>query len=405
MTDRERVIIVGGGPVGVVGAVALAQNDIPVTLVEAHDTPPKDPRAATLHPPTLQMLDRLGMGEAIIQNGLHAPEFQFRDRRSGESVAIFDLTLLRDKTPHPYCIQYEQWKTAQLGYSILKNYDHVDVRLGTSAVGLSQTKEGVTLTTETHDGHREEHSGTYLIGCDGGRSFVRKSLDIDFVGFTYPERFLVMAMQHDFGADGKYVYRNYVMDPVEWCAVFKVPGDDSKGLWRTLFPTKETESDEEVLSPESVNRRLGGLEASLGFADTEHRNLYMVHQRVAETFKKGRCFLAGDAAHVNNPLGGLGLNSGIHDVMNLTDKIHQIRNGEKPFSELDRYDRQRRSLAHEYIQAQTIANKKRLEATDEDVRQKNMDELRQMAADPEKSRAWLLRTSLLESVAKSETIE
>ncbi|MGI9379393.1 MAG: FAD-dependent oxidoreductase [Methyloligellaceae bacterium] len=405
MTDKERVIIVGGGPVGVVGAVALAQKNIPVTLVEAHDFPPKDPRAATLHPPTLQMLEQLGMGDEIIANGLHAPEFQFRDRRSGESVAIFDLTLLRDKTPHPYCIQYEQWKTAQLGYTMLKNYGHVDVRMGTSAVGLSQSEEGVTLITETRDGVREEHSGSYLIGCDGGRSFVRKSLDIDFVGFTYPERFLVMAMQHDFGADGRYVFRNYVMDPVEWCAVFKVPGEDSKGLWRTLFPTKETESDEQVLSAESVDRRLGGLEPSLGFADTEHRNLYMVHQRVAETFNKGRCFLAGDAAHVNNPLGGLGLNSGIHDVMNITDKIHQVLNGEIPVSELDRYDRQRRSLAHEFIQAQTIANKKRLEATDEDVRQKNMDELRQMAANPEKARAWLLRTSLLESVAKSETIE
>ena len=405
MTDKDRVLIVGGGPVGVVGALSLALKGIPVTLVEAHDTPPKDPRAATLHPPTLEMLDQLGMGDEICQHGLHAPEFQFRDRLSGESVAIFDLSILKDKTTHPYCVQYEQWKTARLGYKCLEKFDHVDIRLGSKAIGLQQSEGDVTLFTEANSGEREEFSGKYLIGCDGGRSFVRKSLEIRFEGFTYPERFLVMAMQHDFGADGKYVFRNYVMDPLEWCAVFKVPGDDSKALWRILFPTMGSETDEEVLSKTSIDRRLGGLQATLGYEDTEHRNLYMVHQRVAESFKMGRCFLAGDAAHVNNPLGGLGLNSGIHDVMNLTEKIHQVCRGDKPATELDRYDRQRRALAHEYIQSQTIANKKRLEATDETERKKNIEELQKTATDPEKARAWLLRSSLLESLEKSETIQ
>jgi 3-(3-hydroxy-phenyl)propionate hydroxylase len=135
-----------------------------------------------------------------------------------------------------------------------------------------------------------------------------------------------------------------------------------------------------------------------------HRNIYHVHQRVAKSFRKGRVFLAGDAAHVNNPIGGLGLNCGIHDAMDLADTLQQVIEGSAPFDLLERYDRRRRPLNIEYVQQQTIANKKRLEETDPAVREANFDQLRRTAADPVQAKAFLMKSSLIESVRKASRI-
>ena len=403
-TDHNRILIVGGGPVGTIAALALVRQGIPVSLYEAQEVPPRDPRAATTHPPTLEMLDQIGLGVDVRKLGLKAPEFQFRDRQTNEIIATFDMSILADETDYPFCVQCEQWKIAGLALEALEKYDIADVNMGTKVVAVAQDADKASLTYEHANGDQNQVLGRYLIGCDGGRSMVRKSLDINFAGFTYPERFLVMAMEHDFAKSGGFIYRSYVMDPVEWCAVFKVPHEGPPGLWRTLFPTDPEHSDDYVLSDEAVDERIKRLEPSLSCNDTVHRNLYMVHQRVAEKFRSGRCFLAGDAAHVNNPLGGLGLNSGIHDVMNLTAKISDVWHGRADEAVFDRYDRQRQSMAEEYVQAQTIANKKRLEATDESVRARNMEELHENAKDPVKAKAWLMRASLLESVRRAEEI-
>jgi 3-(3-hydroxy-phenyl)propionate hydroxylase len=405
MGTAERVVICGGGPVGLICALALVRHGIPVTVCEAQNDPPRDPRAATTHPPTLEMLDDLGLIDQVHERGLVAPTFQFRDRRSGEVVAVFDHGVLEGETRYPYVVQCEQWKLAEMARDALAQHDLAELLFGMPVTGIAQSEDGVTATVSV-DGKQEiELHGRYLIGCDGGRSLIRKQLQIDFPGFTYPERFLVMAMTHDFAQSGGYIYRSYVMDPVEWCAVFKVPHDGPPGLWRTLFPTDPEDSDEQTLSDESVDKRLKGLEASLSHRDTVHRNLYMVHQRVAARFRKGRCFLAGDAAHVNNPLGGLGLNGGIHDAVNLAGKMADVWFGRAHEEVFDRYDRQRRITAEEAVQAQTMANKRRLEARDDDIRRQNMAELKEHANDPAKAKLWLMRSSLIDSVRRAKIIE
>ena len=136
-----------------------------------------------------------------------------------------------------------------------------------------------------------------------------------------------------------------------------------------------------------------------------HRNLYVTHQRVAETFRKGRVLLAGDAAHVNNPIGGMGLNGGIQDAANLSEKLARILLGGESDRLLDLYDRQRRTVATEFVQEQSIANKKRLEAADPDVRKRNLDELRQIAADETRARQFLLRTSMIASQRRAQALE
>ncbi|HZT62655.1 MAG TPA: FAD-dependent monooxygenase, partial [Burkholderiales bacterium] len=198
--------------------------------------------------------------------------------------------------------------------------------------------------------------------------------------------------------------RSYISDPGEWTNLFKVMGDDLKGRWRAVFPARENETDEEAFSESAVDRRMSKLCGHHPMELLAHRNIYRVHQRVAKAFRAGRVFLAGDAAHVNNPVGGLGLNCGIHDAIELAQTLHLVASGQAGEELLDRYERRRRPLNIEYVQQQTVANKKRLEERDPKVRQANFDELKRTAADPQLHKRFLMRTSLIESARKSATI-
>jgi 3-(3-hydroxy-phenyl)propionate hydroxylase len=224
---------------------------------------------------------------------------------------------------------------------------------------------------------------------------VRKLLDIEFEGYTWPERFLVITTRFDFAAALGCCLRNYMADPDEWTNLFKVAGDDLKGRWRAVYNTRADETDEEALSDASVRARLSRIYVPEGERDYLHLNLYKVHQRVAKQFRKGRVFLCGDAAHVNNPIGGLGLNSGIHEAWDLAHLLSE----KDP--DLDAYERRRRPLNIEYVQEQTIANKKRLEEREPAQRAKRFQELREMAADPVRHKAFLMKASLLESVRRA----
>jgi 3-(3-hydroxy-phenyl)propionate hydroxylase len=249
------------------------------------------------------------------------------------------------------------------------------------------------------------HTGGYLIGADGGRSTVRKQCGIAFDGFTWPERFIVLTTPYDFEAHRGYCPRSYFADPEAWCNCFKVSADGPPGLWRTVFPTEPAQSDDELMSDESVQARLQKFFPSPERYEVVHRNLYVTHQRVAAAFRKGRVLLAGDAAHVNNPIGGMGLNGGIQDAVNLCEKLAAVMLDGIPDRVLDLYDRQRRTVAIEFVQEQSIENKKRLEARDPEVRKRNLDELRAIAADPARARQFLLRTAMIASQRRAAAIE
>jgi 3-(3-hydroxy-phenyl)propionate hydroxylase len=241
-----------------------------------------------------------------------------------------------------------------------------------------------------------------MIGCDGGRSQVRKSMNVAFDGFTWPERFLVLSTKYDFGQHG-YAITNYIADPEEWCALFKVPGPDGKGLWRILFPAGDA-AEEDLFEEASVQRRIQGFNAKDGDYPIHHRNVYEVHQRVASSYRDGRLLVAGDAAHINNPLGGMGMNFGLHDVFNLADKMGKIWFGGASHDLLDLYDRQRRTVAQEFLQRQTIENKKNIEQKDPVARQAFYDELRAINADPAKLRPYLVRVAMIEGIRRSNSI-
>jgi 3-(3-hydroxy-phenyl)propionate hydroxylase len=390
------ILIAGGGPVGCMMALALARQGIPVQLFEAEARVNDAPRAATTHAATLEMLAELGLVDEVISHGLIEPKFRIWDRASRELIVEFDFGMLAQDTCFPYVVQCEQHKLANMTLARLRAFPHASVEFSTRVTALRKFADHVEVTVEGASSTRMV-KGSYLIGADGGRSTVRKALGIAFEGYTHPERFLVLTTPFAFDAEFAQCSRNYFSDPDEWCALFKVTGD-GKGLWRVLFPTRLEESEAQALDQTAIEARLQKFFPKSGAYPVVHRNLYNVHQRVAAAFGSGRIFLAGDCAHVNNPLGGLGLNFGIHDAVELAGLLGRVLRGEAPGEILDQYDRHRRPLNVEYVQQQTIANKQRLEEKNPASRARSNDALRKIAADPAAHRAYLLRASLIDSV-------
>jgi 3-(3-hydroxy-phenyl)propionate hydroxylase len=397
---KANVLIAGGGPVGLFCALLLGRRGIRVTLFDDNPELQADPRAATTHPATLEVLAEAGIVDEMASLGLIAPIFQFWDRPTQSRIAEFHLDLLKNDTRYPFVIQCEQFKTAKLLLQKLQALPDVEVRFGYAVVDVTQTHEGVSVVTRDPSGFLSTHNAQYLIGADGGRSTVRKRCGIPFEGFTWEERFLVLTTPFDFEGQRSYCYRSYFADPDEWCNCFKVAADGPPGLWRTVFPANRLVSAEDLMSDRAVQARLQKFFPSGRDYEVVHRNLYVTHQRVAATFRLGRVLLAGDAAHVNNPIGGMGLNGGLQDAGNLADKLACVLLDAAPDNLLDLYNRQRRTVAVDFVQEQTIANKKQLEAKDPEVRRRNLDDLAAIAADPARARQYLLRTSMLASQAR-----
>jgi 3-(3-hydroxy-phenyl)propionate hydroxylase len=400
-SNNDRVLIAGAGPIGLTAALNLARRGIPVTVLEAGNKIFDDPRAGTIHPPTLEMFAAVGVTEPMLARGYIVRNYQYRDRRTGV-VADFDLGALADDTPYPYRVMLEQHKICHILLDLLKAYSGCEVLMEHRVADVMQDGDGVTVTVETPGGSRT-FRGAWMIGCDGGRSQVRKSMNVVFSGFTYEERFLILSTKYDFEPFG-YALTNYLADPEEWCALFKVPGHDERGTWRVVFPTDARIPAEEIFEERAVQRRIRGFHRKDGDYDVIHRNLYSVHQRVASCYRDGRILIAGDAAHINNPLGGMGMNFGFHDAFNLTGKLAAIIQDGAGEDGLDLYDRQRRTVAQEYLQRQTMENKRNIEQKDPVAREKFHDELRATVADRAKLRAYLLRVSMIEGVRRSNAI-
>ena len=394
-----KVLIAGAGPVGLTAAFYLARAGVPVAVFERNPGLAEDLRASTWHPPTLDMMGELGLVDEMIADGLIARYTQHRDRRTG-SVAQFDMELLRGETEHPYRLQYEQFKYTRLLVERLKAFPHAAVTFGATVTGAAQDSSGARLEI-SFGKNVESHAGSYLIAADGTRSTVREAAGIVYEGITYPERFYSVSTRFDFStALPDLCDVNYVADVDEWCVLLRVPG-----TWRCLFPTRVEESDQEVLSESSTQARLQGVVARDQPYEIVHRTIYGVHQRVAERYRAGRMFLAGDAAHCNNPLGGMGMNGGLHDALSLTRRLVAMHRGEADERVLERYERERRPIAIEYINASTARNKQLMEQRDPEARRGAQEELCRLAADPASAKQFLMKSSMIEALRAAAQLE
>lgn len=373
------VVVVGAGPVGLTAALTLAQRGIEVTVLEQGKGLAAESRASTFHPPTLEMLHDLGVLKPLLAQGIIASTFQYRERGGGE-IATLDLGVLDADTPYPYRVQCEQSKLTPILLDALP--PRARVRFGHQVTGLSAGDGGVVLHTS-----RGPVRADWVLGADGAHSAVRHGLGAGFEGSTYPERFLVASVEEDLAAVLPGIAPiNYVFDPDEWLVLLRTPEH-----WRILLPTPaDTPDDVEIAR---LPERLAAV-ADLGRPwRLRHASLYRVHQRVTDHFRIGRVLLMGDAAHVNNPLGGMGMNSGIHDAVRMSTALADLLDG-GPESGLDRVADQRRTVAIEHVQRASHDNWKRLRGTDDGYRA----HLRELAADPGAARAYLRRACLLDSL-------
>ncbi|HEX2567197.1 MAG TPA: FAD-dependent monooxygenase [Burkholderiales bacterium] len=382
------VLVAGAGPVGLCAAAALARAGIGVAVLEAEAALPENLRASTFQPPTLDMLAPFGATKRLIEMGRIAPRLQYRDRAGW--VAELDFGAIAADTRHPYRLQCEQFK---LNRVLADGLPRGTVRFGAAVTDVAQDAAGVTVTV---NGSEKLRAG-WLIGADGGRSRVREALGIPLEGFTWPERFLVASTTFDFPAAIPGLCDvSYFADPEEWFFLLRVPE-----VWRAMFPTRPEEKDDEILSDAAIEARLQRVHSKASPYEIRHRTLYSVHQRVAATYRRGRCFLAGDAAHLNNPLGGMGMNGGIHDGFSIAEKLAAVLKGEKPEDELERYERQRRPIALEYVNTITIANKRNLETRDAGEQRRWRDQMTRTAADPALAREYLLKISMIASLRRT----
>lgn len=396
--ERCQVAIVGAGPVGTTMATLLAQAGIDVVVLEAGEDCAQDLRASTFHPPTLEMLDQIGITPMLLDKGLKAPVYHWRDRSTGE-VIEFDLTEISDVTRYPFRIQCEQYHLSRALAAGLDNYNNAQVRFSRRLLTFQQDDTGVDLAVESMTGI-ERLRADYLIAADGANSIVRKWLGIEFDGFTYPERFLCLSTETEL-ADylPNLALVNYVSDPKEWLVLLRVPS-----LWRVLVPTDASLGDDELRSDRMKNdifdRLIGNGEA----VQTKHRTLYRVHQRVAKSFREGRVMLVGDSAHLNNPLGGFGMNSGVHDAFNLFEKLEPVLKGKAGEANLALYDRQRREVTHSFTQTQTKENMAFIKGGQDSAHEARRQKMLEIKQDDARRRAYMLRQAMFESLAQAAAI-
>lgn len=393
------VVIVGGGPAGMVLAYALAREGVEVRVLEREAECMADMRASTMHPPTLDIMAELGLLDALDRVGLRAAIFQYYNMQNGERYAL-DMSELGDEIAHPYRLQCEQFKLTRLVADHLLALPNARVDFSTKALNFDEDVDGVTLYAETPMAIHA-YRARYVVGADGASSTIRKWLGVEFDGFTYPESFLTLSTDYPIETHLPWTSGvNYVANPPRWSVLLQVPG-----LWRVLVPVAETLSIGEITGDafkDKVFADLLGHDA--GAIETHHRTVYRVHQRVAKQFRRGRMILIGDAAHLNNPLGGFGMNSGIHDAWNLKSKLLPILlEDASPEPLLDRYARQRRAIASSFVQAQTIANKQALE--DSGAAEHRERQMRILINDPVARRAYLLEQSMVSCMRREALID
>ena len=400
--DNFQVAIVGAGPVGLCAALALAESGVSVQVFEAEEAITQDLRASTFHPPTLDLLEPLGVTAQLLAQGLICPHWQVRLHPAGER-AVFDMAALKDDTAHPYRLQCEQFKLSRILLQRLAVFDHARVLFGCAVQALEQDADGVSLSLS---GDAPPVRSQYVIGADGARSVARRAIGATFDGETYPETTIL--------ATTRFAFEDAMpgLSNVTYCwregagnfSLLRVPG-----RWRVSIYPPEGMPAEQALSDDEIERALQAIVPRAQCYEVLERRAYRVHQRVASHYGAGRIWLAGDAAHLNSPAGGMGMNGGVHDALNLANALVRVLHGDTggvaPLELLARYERQRKPVAQQQIIQQAAANRERMRERDPDKRRAALQAMQRITQDPVRLRAHLLRSSMIEGLRQAAAVQ
>ena len=396
--SSHRILVVGGGPVGLFAAIRLAGFGIPATLIEVSETVSDDIRASTIHPPSLEMMEPYGISAEAVAGGVQVREWQIRLHTTGEK-AVFDMGCLADITAYPYRLQFEQSQLCAIMDRMLRDNSLVEMRYGTRLVSFTQDDDGVAAIVE-RNGVTEEVRARFLIAADGANSTVREQLDLAFEGSMYPERTVLVTTLFPFHErlDGISSV-SYCWDAKGNFSLLQLPD-----RWRVSMYFPEGLTPEEAVGAAHIEERLQSVCPSDTPYEVIDKRVYRVHQRIVERYDHGRVVLAGDAAHLNSPTGGMGMNGGLHDAHNLTEKLNTIWNGGGDLSLLSLYSRQRKPIAEREIIQQADRNRRRMTEKDPDKRRAHLEELQATVNDPEKLRAYLMKSSMYDGLAAAAAI-
>ncbi|WP_170322775.1 FAD-dependent oxidoreductase [Acrocarpospora macrocephala] len=384
------VAVVGAGPVGLTAALALARRGIAVTVFEEAGRLSTEWRASTFHPPTLEIACDLGIADAMLEEGIIARTYQIRDRRDG-LIAEFDFGLLAGETDYPFRLQLEQYKYAQIISDALDGrHPEVGLRFGEGITGVTQHADAAVLTTVAG----EQVEARWVLAADGARSTLRKALGTSFEGLTYDHRYLVLSIDYPVETLLPGICDvNYIADPSEHLLILRVPD-----VWRVVVAVRPELGVEEALADGYVAERLRGLFGDHPELPLRERKIYSVHQRVAGNFRTDRVLLLGDAAHVNSPMGGMGLNGGIHDAFDLSVQLGKVLQDGTGDEVLDAWAQRRRKAAIEAVQEITHRTTTEMAEQDEAERRGFRRRMSQIAADPALAKEWMLDAAMISNV-------
>lgn len=383
MNKGKRVVIIGAGPAGLVTALGLARQGAQVTIIDREDDILRWPRAMVYLPSTLKVLDEIGLLEKAKSVAAWGYEYNLRFPLTG-NIGRLDYHLIEDLTPYSFNLHFGQDILAEMILEEFLKLPGAEMRWKTSFDTLEQTDDCVQVSLHTPNGPRTIEAD-WVIGADGARSSVRKDLGVEFEGFTWDDTFMATNVLYDFDKYG-YAPSTMVADPDHWCVIAKI---DDKQQWRIAYGEDSNLSEEARLAriKERFKHFLPDPDAPL---ELLMANSYRVHQRSASTYRVGRVFLAGDAAHATNPIGGMGFTSGVQDANTLIKCLGGVINGTLAEDALDWYAYERRRCFLEIANPTAIEFKRRTQERDTAKRMEDEANMFALMADREMSRQAMM---------------
>ena len=324
---KTEVLIVGAGPTGLSLACQLSRYGIDFLVVDINENITPYSKAIGVQARTLEIYEQIGLGQRAVKEGTIAGKGRLIV--AGEVRGEIEVSQLgQGLSAYPFVLMLEQSKNEQLLYDYLKSQGR-EVRWQATLKNFSQNESQVIAKVETDEGQPQTIEARYLVGCDGPKSFTRHALGLSFAGSTFERTFYVADAKVDwrFSHDAVHI----CLSPDSFVVFFPLKGENRYRIVG-VFPEEFEKSEGEVLYEEIESRIKDEAKLQLEIGDVEWFSTYKVHTRHVNRFSQGRCFLAGDAAHIHSPAGAQGMNTGIQDSYNLAWKLALVlrdRAGEK----------------------------------------------------------------------------